>query len=384
MPYVENASVQSITSVMAYYGKPQANTGVEVLNASIVCEAGKDVLAECLVPVSGCSNDQGPVVAMFRNQDMDAFAASPSIPNNTFFAGTPVAVRGRIKAGAGERVTVHVRVGPRMTGSVTVNGIVSSRFGAAHSSLKLSLVDSDPVPDELYVMAGQSNMSGRGKLEEMPHLPDVGRVRLFRNSGQWGPAVEPADAEDDCVYACLKDDEVGASPMVAFGDRMAHLRPDKVIGIVPCTIGGWWIDKWARNLATTELYGAMIARAQAALQGGGVLKGFVWYQGESDATDATRLAAWPGKFTQLISDVRSDLGVNLPAVMTVIGPNPNDSRFPYWSQMVSNQFAMTLPAHCSRVSANDLAAKPDDPPHLTTISQVALGQRMAEAMNLIA
>lgn len=237
-------------------------------------------------------------------------------------------------------------------------------------------------PREIFLLAGQSNMSGRAPLAGLPAFRHIDRVRTYRNSGEWTSTAEPIDDRDRSVYP-VGDDDASASPGSAFGDRLAELRPNAVIGLVPCARGATGIDQWARNLSTSALYGAMIARARAAASDG-ELKGLIWFQGESDAANATLANAWPGKFNRLVADVRSDLRhARLPVVMTVLGPDPNRSDFPAWPIIVERQRTMALPDNCVRVSAQDLAGQPNDPIHLDTPSIVTLGRRWAEALHAL-
>jgi hypothetical protein len=232
---------------------------------------------------------------------------------------------------------------------------------------------------DIYILAGQSGMSGRGVLSELPVFANYTKVMTYANSGKWVYATEPVDSEAGQVDAVSSDTSPGAGPGLSFGSAIYDLRPGRYVGLVPCAKGATGIDAWARNLSRTTLYGSMIARAQEAA-GSGSIKGLLWYQGESDAIDLTLANAWAGKFTQFVADVRSDLGASIKMVMTVLGPDPSDAFYPAWSTMIANQQSITLPGGVARVTANDLTAQTASKDHLTTASQVALGQRYAAAM----
>lgn len=233
---------------------------------------------------------------------------------------------------------------------------------------------------DIYILAGQSNMSGRGLISEVPIFDNYAKILSYSNAGKWVYGTEPIDDATGQVDSVSADAPAAAGPSMTFADALYDLRPGRYVGLVPCAEGGSSIASWARDLSRSTLYGSMIARAQEAAASG-ALKGFIWYQGESDADTTAHANAWAAAFTQIVTDMRSDLGFNIPGVMTVIGPDPSDAvNFPAWSTLVANQQGMTLPDGVARVSANDLTAQPADLIHLTTASQVTLGGRMATAM----
>lgn len=244
-------------------------------------------------------------------------------------------------------------------------------------------------PMDIFIVAGQSNPSGRGALGELPNFAHRDRVRMWMQNGSgFAPASEPVDTDlGGAQYSVLADGAAAAaSPNLAFGNKYAEFRPSRVVSLVVCAKGGTFISAWARNLTTATLYGAMIARAQAALAFGATgsrIAGLIWYQGESEAIDGTGLSARDDNFTQLITDVRSDLNLPfLPCIMTILGPAPS-SGFPQWSAMVSLQQSMSLPSGVSRVTANDLTTINASSPHLNTVSYVTLGERWATQMNSV-
>lgn len=243
-------------------------------------------------------------------------------------------------------------------------------------------------PMDIFIISGQSNASGRGLVADVPSFTYRDRVRMWMQNGSgFAPASEPVDNDlGGAQYSVLADASATVGPNMSFGNKYAELRPTTIIGLVVCAVGSSAIASWARNLSTSTPYGAMIARAQAALAFAAVgsrIAGFIWYQGESDCALAALKDAWPAAFTQLVTDVRSDLSLpNLPVIMTVLSPAPfPGASYPVWSLFVAQQLAMQLPANTYRVTANDLTKQSADSPHLTTASYVILGQRYAAQMD---
>lgn len=236
-----------------------------------------------------------------------------------------------------------------------------------------------PPPREIFLLAGASNMSGRGLLSEVPAFVNAGRVKVYSNAGAWMPGAEPTDDATGQVDAVSSDSGVAAaSPGMSFGTSLAALRFGKQIGLVPCAKGSSTMDDWAQNASRSTLYGSMIARATEAAATG-TIKGVLFYGGGNDTTSLASVNAFPSKFYAWMADVRADLGLpDLPFISTVLGPYSADPNG--WEQaMRDKQAAMAAPG-LAVVSAADLTGKVGDIAHLDTVSIVIIGRRYATAM----
>jgi hypothetical protein len=235
------------------------------------------------------------------------------------------------------------------------------------------------VPRDIFILAGQSNMSGRGLLSEMPALPYSRWVKNFSNAWTWQGGAEPIDSATGQVDTVSIDLDAAVGPSMAFGSALAGLRPGREIGLVPCALGGSTMDEWAQNPSRSTLYGSMLARAIEASKAG-TLKGAIFYQGENDTDTLDHVNTWVSRCAAMIASLRSDLGLpNLPFIVTEIGPSDGNPSFPYTSEMQAAQAGMTG-SNLAVVSAADLTTKSDDLIHLTTASQMILGSRYATAM----
>ena len=247
--------------------------------------------------------------------------------------------------------------------------------------LEPSLEARPPETMQIFILAGQSNMSGRGDLVNLPAgFPShANRLFVYSNAGRWQRAVEPVDNPLDQVDRVSLDRLVGVGPGLAMADRLAAAWPGVSIGLVPCARAGSRIDQWAPHPSRSTLYGSCLARAREAAQAGPI-RAVIWYQGESDTHSQAEVMAWPEKFAALTRAWRRDLNQpNLPVVFTQLGPlGPRfRNRRPAWDQMRNLQAALHIPG-AVMVTAGDL--KVFDGIHLDTASQLRLGRRYAEAL----
>lgn len=261
-------------------------------------------------------------------------------------------------------------------------GLLSASLGLLGFQQPTSQAQTD-----VYLLMGQSNMSGRGVLAEATPDGAVGdpAIIVYGNDGVWRIATDPLDSATDQIDAVSADPAAGVGPGLAFARTLVGLRPGRRIALVPCAKGGSSITEWARSNARTSLYGSCLARAKEA-EAGGRLSGVLWYQGESDTDTVADADAWAGRFAQMIDMFRRDLGApRLPVVVVGLGDRPRSGpyaeRFAAWATVQSAQAALRL-ADQSYVSAAGLPRNPDEL-HLSSSGQDVLGRRLAVAMSVL-
>ncbi len=176
---------------------------------------------------------------------------------------------------------------------------------------------------DLWVLAGQSNMEGVGNLEDLP-LPSA-MVNSLDMTDSWVVAEDPlhrlVDAADKVHWrknskgeiAKLEGEELrkwiaarrkGAGVGLPFALEMVR-RTGVPVGLIPCAHGGTSMDQWSPDLKDRggeSLYAAMLRRIQLA---GGRVRGVLWYQGESDASEKAA-PLFEEKFRRFIQQLRQD------------------------------------------------------------------------------
>lgn len=244
----------------------------------------------------------------------------------------------------------------------------------------------EPVSPDVYILAGQSNMSGRGVIDDLTAADRIAdpAIRLYGNDGQWHPARDPLDSAAGQVDAVSTDAQAAVGPGLFFAREMRRLNGRPVV-LVPCAKGGTSIGRWVPGGGRDSLYGSCLARVREA---GGHLAGLLWYQGESDAEKAEASATrWGISFQGLVAAFRHDLArASLPVVFVRIADRPERdngaAKYPSW-QLIQDQQARTSIRCAASVSASGLGRREDEL-HLTTAAQRELGPRLATVMTGLA
>lgn len=152
---------------------------------------------------------------------------------------------------------------------------------------------------DIWVLAGQSNMVGRARMDrpEQPHE----RVRMQLLDGRWKMAEEPLHERKEGPDG----EALGAGPGLTFAREMVE-RTGVPVGLIPCAKGGTNLTQWdpaKKSLGRESLYGALLERVKAS---GGRVAGVLWYQGEADSRD-TRAGLYAQRFRHLLASLRADL-----------------------------------------------------------------------------
>lgn len=249
------------------------------------------------------------------------------------------------------------------------------------SCLSLSAFASDapklPAKKEfhLYLLIGQSNMAGRGKVEADDKVPHP-RVLMFTKANDWAPAVDPLHFDKPTI--------AGVGLGSTFGRVMADANPNVTIGLIPCAVGGTPLSRWQKG---GDLYEQALVRAKAAMKDG-TLKGILWHQGEGDSGSESTAKTYAARLAQAVKDWRKDLGESdVPFVAGKLGlylAKENKEGKPSYWPLVNEQIASLpkLVPHCAVVESDGLVHKGDQV-HFDTPSLHEFGKRYAKQMQAL-
>ena len=230
-----------------------------------------------------------------------------------------------------------------------------------------------PPKDKLWIflMAGQSNMAGRGIIEAEDTLTNP-RILTMNKDGEWIYAKEPIHFHTN--------KNRGLDCGMSFARTLLTSVPDDVtIAIIPSAMGGssmsqWLTDELYRN---QHLWSNLKSKIRAT-EKYGVFKGMIWHQGESDAKKGS-IAKYNRKFHLFLKRLRMETATpNLPVVVGEIGKF--QTYRPLWiefNQMI-HQMAQS-DRLISIIRTDDLDDKGDQV-HFNAEGQRTMGIRYARKM----
>src|SRR5260370_683210 len=162
-------------------------------------------------------------------------------------------------------------------------------------------------PHDIFLLIGQSNMAGRGVVEEQDRQP-IPRVFMLNKAMEWVPAMDPVHFDKPDIAGVGL--ERFLEKMRAAADRTGWM------GLVPAAFGGTSLEEWK---AGGKLYEEAVRRAKFAMSSG-KLRGILWHQGEADAGKKELASSYRQRFAAMIAQLRPDLGeAGLPVVVGQLG-----------------------------------------------------------------
>ncbi|MDB4923990.1 sialate O-acetylesterase [Mucilaginibacter sp.] len=222
---------------------------------------------------------------------------------------------------------------------------------------------------ELYILAGQSNMAGRGYITDDIKNEGNDKVYMLTKDSTWVLAKHPVHFDKPTA---------GVGPGLSFAIAMTNANPNIKIGLIPCAVGGTPIEHWlpgAYDAATkTHPYDDAIKRIKFAMQFGDI-KGIIWHQGESNTTPE-KAKVYLAQLTELIGRLRSL--VNNPRLPFVAGElGRYRPEFVYINTELA-KLPATVP-FTALVTSEDLVHR-GDTLHFNSSSAQVLGRRYAVKM----
>lgn len=225
---------------------------------------------------------------------------------------------------------------------------------------------------QLFLLAGQSNMAGRGEVAAEDRISSPGIVALNRQL-EWVPAADPLHFDKPVA---------GVGPGLSFARAVAAQEKDAQIGLIPAAVGGSPITAWEPGALYPETgtwpYDEAVMRTRHALRHG-ELRAILWHQGESDANPQAA-PLYDARLRTLIGRFRIEFGnARLPVLVGQLGQWPERPWDDAWKRVDQAQrdIAASVPG-VRFVSSKGLAHK-GDVLHFDAASARELGRRYAAA-----
>ncbi|MEZ4772284.1 MAG: alpha/beta fold hydrolase [Bacteroidia bacterium] len=222
----------------------------------------------------------------------------------------------------------------------------------------------------VFILAGQSNMAGRGLVEPADTIPSE-RILTINKQGEIIIAKEPLHFYEPAM--------TGLDCGLSFGKTLLKHVPDSImILLIPTAVGGSSVSQWLGDSTHRGVPLLSNFREKTALaKNYGDIKGILWHQGESDANEKS-LPVYPEKIHTLFTTFREIVGNDrLPILMGELGSYSKNNK--NW-QKVNEQMHIysQIDSNVIVVSTADFVHKGDSV-HFNSEGQRMLGQRFAEA-----
>ena len=221
----------------------------------------------------------------------------------------------------------------------------------------------------VFIMAGQSNMAGRGIVEPEDTVPDK-RILSINEKGQIIIAKEPLHF--------YEPERTGLDCGLSFAKTLITKIPDSVsILIIPTAVGGSSIKQWLGDSTyrNVKLFSNFLSKVALAKQNG-IIKGILWHQGESDANEKD-IPLHKERLGLLFSKFRAAVGNNeLPVLLAELGSfSENPVNFNLINKAI-HEYAIE-DKNSRVISTKDLKDKGDHL-HFNSKGQRTMGKRFAK------
>ena len=222
----------------------------------------------------------------------------------------------------------------------------------------------------VFIMAGQSNMAGRGIVESEDTVSDK-RIFSINKDGQIIIAKEPLHF--------YEPERTGLDCGLSFAKTLITKIPDSIsILLIPTAIGGSSIRQWLGDsvFRNVKLFSNFSSKVEIAKQNG-IIKGILWHQGESDANE-NNIPVHKERLHLLFSKFRTEIGNNaLPVLLGELGSfSNNPADFNLINKAIHDYAAEDKNSRV--ISTKDLKDKGDHL-HFDSEGQRTMGKRFANA-----
>nr|WP_068892843.1 sialate O-acetylesterase [Pedobacter panaciterrae] len=200
-----------------------------------------------------------------------------------------------------------------------------------------------------FLMVGQSNMAGRGYLNDVKQIYDE-KIKMLVN-GRWQTMTEPINFDRPTS---------GIGLAASFAGAWRLKNDQEEIGLIPCADGGTSLDDWAVG---GVLFKNAVFQTKLALKSS-KLTGILWHQGENDSY-AGLSSLYYDKLSIIVDAFRHELNApDIPFITGGLGDYLSSGRYgKYFTEYNQVNYALQKLAetksNCYFVTANGLTANGD-------------------------
>jgi len=221
----------------------------------------------------------------------------------------------------------------------------------------------------VFILAGQSNMAGRGKVEPIDTISNP-RILTIDKEGNLIIAKEPIHFYEPTM--------AGLDCGLSFGNELLKTIPDSItILIIPTAVGGSSISQWINDSTFRNV--SLLSNFKEKVRIGemhGTIKAILWHQGETDASKSETIEIYDNQLQKLFGLFRNEINdKNLPIFIGELGSysKTNDK----WQSINSKiKTYKNTDTNAFLINTNDLNHNGDNL-HFNSEAQRELGKRYA-------
>ncbi|XOV90991.1 MAG: sialate O-acetylesterase [Bacteroidota bacterium] len=253
-------------------------------------------------------------------------------------------------------------------------GLILHFFVSCCAEVDLDIAPSQSAIDGnvwVFLMAGQSNMAGRGTIESQDIITND-RIITLNADNEWVIAKEPLHF--------YEPSGAGLDCGMSFALELLKYIPDSItIAMVPCAVGGSSVFQWLNNEEHrgVVLYSNFAEKVQLSKKKG-TIKGILWHQGEGNA-NPTDIPKYENALLSLFTKFKSIVDdEEVPIIMGELGRFAQpEEKAEYFADIngIINKIAAENDGIYS-VTSEGLEHKGDNL-HFNSAAQRTLGERYA-------
>lgn len=232
-------------------------------------------------------------------------------------------------------------------------------------------INSETSSIDSFLMIGQSNMAGRGEIDEVEPIDN--ELCYMLRMGRWQRMSEPVNP-DRAIWGFTFHS--GVSLAASFADEYARAFRHGT-GLIPCADGGTGLVQW---MPGEVLYDHALMQTRLAMRSS-TLRAILWHQGETDCSRHEDISAYKDRFINMMTSLREEIGLgDIPVIIGELSEDIDRE----WNlrgrtaelNRIFHEIEAVLP-NCIVVPSEGLSLKPDGI-HFDSVSCRIFGKRYFE------